>query len=94
METKIDKSEITQKEIKRWAKLDTTTVHGIIWMLDKRINLPDHAYTTMSDTAWLKHFRKELVEYLDFQDKCQENNDKFMRIALSNMLDAYENPEY
>jgi hypothetical protein len=94
METKIDKSEITQTDIKRWGKLDKDTVHGILWMLDKRINLPDHAYTTMSDTGWLKHFRKELVEYLDFQDKCQENNDKFMRIALSNMLDAYENPEY
>jgi hypothetical protein len=48
----------------------------------------------MGDTAWLKHFRKELVEYLDLKDKVQQDNDRHMRIALSNMLDAYENPEY
>ena len=94
METRIDESEITQKLIIRFGSLDTDTVHRILWMLDKRINLPGHAYTTMSDTKWLKHFRKQLADHLDFKDMVKQDNDKFMRIALSNMLDAYENPEF
>lgn len=94
MNTRIDESEITQDVIKRFGPLDTDTVHRILWMLDKRINLPEHAYTTMSDGKWLKHFRRQLADHLDFKDTVKQDNDKFMRIALSNMLDAYENPEY
>ena len=90
METRIDKSEITQKLLNRMGALDKSTLTAIIIMLNDRINLPDSAYTTMGDTAWLKHFRKELVEYLDLKDKVQQDNERHMRIALSNMLDAYE----
>jgi hypothetical protein len=94
MKTEIDESKITHELIKRWGKLDTDTVHGILWMIDKRINLSDHAYTTMDNKAWLKHFREQLSDYLDFQDEAEQNHNKHMRTALSNMLDAYENPEY
>ena len=94
MKTEIDKSEITQELLKRYGKFDTDTVHTILQLLDLRINLPGHGYTTMCTKEWLSHLRKELVNYLDIKDKAEENNDRHMRIALSNMLDAYENPEY
>jgi hypothetical protein len=94
MTIKIDKSEITQSLLNRMGALDKSTLTAIIIMLNDRIYLPDSAYTTMSDTKWLKHFRKELVEYLDLKDKIQQDNDKHMRTALANMLDAYENSEY
>ncbi len=68
METKIDKSEITQKLLNRMGMLDKHTLTAIIIMLNDRINLPGSAYTTRGDGAWLNHFRKELVEYLDLKD--------------------------
>ena len=90
METQIDKSEITQKLLNRMGVLDKDTLTAIIIMLNDRINLPSSAYTTRGDGEWINHFRTELVEYLDLKDKAQEKNDRLMRTALSNMLDAYE----
>lgn len=69
METKIDKSAVTQSLLNRFGKLDELTLTAVIIMLNNRINLPDSAYTTMSNTAWIKHFRKELLEYLDLKEE-------------------------
>jgi hypothetical protein len=60
MEIKIDKSVVTQ-ELLKFNMLDKHTVNAIIIMLNNRINLSDSAYTTMSNTDWLIHFRNELV---------------------------------
>lgn len=90
METQIDKSEITQKLLNRMGVLDKDTLTAIIIMLNDRINLPSSAYTTRGDKAWINHFRTELIKYLDLKDEAQEKNDRHMRTALSNMLDAYE----
>jgi len=71
---KIDKSEITQKELIRYGidELDTTIITRFKLLLDKRIELPGHAYTTMSDSAWIKHFRNALVELMDSKDYIQQ----------------------
>jgi hypothetical protein len=60
MEIKIDKSVVTQ-ELLKFNMLDKHTINAIIIMLNNRINLSDSAYTTMSNTDWLIHFRNELV---------------------------------
>lgn len=69
----IDKSEITQKELTRYGinDLDTTIITKFKLLLDKRIELRDHDYTTMSDSAWIKHFRDELVELMNKKDYIQ-----------------------
>jgi hypothetical protein len=66
----IDKSEISQKELKRHGldDLDTQTISKFILLLDKRINLKDHEFTTMSDSQWIKHFRQQLSDYCDSRD--------------------------
>lgn len=90
MTTEIDKSEVTQQLLNRFGNLDKRTLEAVIIMLTNRIDLPGHAYTTMGAHAWAKHFRNALVDYLDLKDKVQQDNDRHMRTALSNMLDAYE----
>lgn len=71
---KIDKSEITQKELIRYGidELDNTIITRFKLLLDKRIELSDDAYTTMSDTKWIKHFRDALVELMDSKDYIQQ----------------------
>jgi len=90
METKIDKSEITQELLNRMGYLDKHTLVCMIQMLKLRRDLPDSGYTTMGNYAWLRHVINALNEYLDIK----EMNDKNMRAALANMHDAYENPEF
>jgi hypothetical protein len=90
METKIDKSEVTQSLLNRMGYLDKHTLVCMIQILKSRRNLPGSAYTTMSNHAWIGHVIDELNEYLDIKEK----NDKNMRAALANMQDAYENLEY
>lgn len=65
-----DTSEITQKELVRYGidKIDTMTITKFKLLLDKRIELRDSDYTTMSDAEWIKHFRKSLVTLLDNRD--------------------------
>lgn len=56
METiQLDKSAVVLTE-----NLDKNTVLEMITILNRRINLPDDAYTTMGNIAWVKHFRDEL----------------------------------
>jgi len=62
-----DKSEVT-KEILHTLGLrieHKRAVTLIVSLLNKRIDLPDHGYTTMSDSKWLEHFRDELVDYYE-----------------------------
>lgn len=70
MNTTIDKSEINQKELIRYGidVLDTSSITKFKLLLDKRIDLRDSDYTTMSDSAWIKHLRNSLVEMLDDRD--------------------------
>lgn len=70
MNTTIDKSEINQKELIRYGidVLDTSSITNFKLLLDKRIDLRDSDYTTMSDSAWIKHLRNSLVEMLDDRD--------------------------
>jgi hypothetical protein len=65
-----DTSEITQNELVRYGidKMDNDTVIRFKLLLDKRIELRDSDYTTMSDAEWIKHFRKSLVTLLDNRD--------------------------
>ena len=70
MNTTIDKSEINQKELIRYGidVLDTSSITKFKLLLDKRIDLKGSDYTTMSDSAWIKHLRNSLVEMLDDRD--------------------------
>jgi uncharacterized protein CbrC (UPF0167 family) len=90
METRIDKSEVTQSLLNRMRYLDKHTMVCMIQILQSRINLPDSAYTKWGNEAWIRHVADALNEYLDIKDE----HDKNMRAALANMQDAYENPEY
>jgi len=90
MDTRIDKSEVTQSLLNRMRYLDKHTMVCMIQILQSRINLPDSAYTKYGNEAWIRHVADALNEYLDIKEK----NDKNMRAALANMQDAYENPEY
>jgi hypothetical protein len=66
----IDKSKITQEELKRngITELDNITIIKFKLLLDKRIALNDFDFTTMSDAEWIRDFRKALVELLDNRD--------------------------
>jgi hypothetical protein len=90
METKIDKSEVTQSLLNRMGYLDKHTLVCMIQILKSRKDLSGGAYTTMSNHAWIGHVVDALNEYLDIKEK----NDKNMRAALGNMQDAYDDPEY
>jgi hypothetical protein len=70
MNTTIDKSEINQKELVRYGidVLDTSSITKFKLLLDKRIDLRDSDYTTMSDSVWIKHLRNSLVEMLNDRD--------------------------
>lgn len=70
MNTTIDKSEINQKELVRYGidVLDTSSITKFKLLLDRRIDLRDSDYTTMSDDAWIKHLRNSLVEMLNDRD--------------------------
>lgn len=63
----IDNSQITEGELVRHGinELDTQIISKFILLLDKRINLSDSAYTTMGDSAWIKHFRQALSNHCD-----------------------------
>jgi hypothetical protein len=70
MNTTIDKSEINQKELVRYGidVLDTSSITKFKLLLDRRIDLRDSDYTTMSDSDWIKHLRNSLVEMLNDRD--------------------------
>jgi hypothetical protein len=65
-----DKSKITQEELRRngITELDNMTITRFKLLLDKRIELADSDFTTMSDAEWIKDFRKALVELMDKKD--------------------------
>ena len=67
--TKVDKSAVVVTK-----NLDTDTVLEIIRLLDRRIDLPDHAYTTMGDSKWLIHFRDYLQDYIEARVSAMENS--------------------
>ena len=62
-----DKSAITQQELNRYGmnSVDNMSITKFKLLLDKRIDLKDSDYTTMSDSEWIKHLRNSLVELLD-----------------------------
>ena len=66
----IDKSTITQQELNRYGmdNVDNTSITKFKLLLDKRIELKDSDYTTMSDNEWIKHLRNSLVELLNSRD--------------------------
>jgi hypothetical protein len=65
-----DKSKVTQEELRRngITELDNMTITRFKLLLDKRIELTDSDFTTMSDAEWIKDFRKALVELMDAKD--------------------------
>jgi hypothetical protein len=65
-----DKSAITQQELSRHGmdSVDNDTIIKFKLLLDRRVNLKDSDYTTMSDSEWIKHLRNSLVELLNNRD--------------------------
>jgi hypothetical protein len=65
-----DKSAITQQELSRHGmdSVDNDTITKFKLLLDKRIDLKDSDYTTMSDSEWIKHLRSSLIELLNSRD--------------------------
>jgi hypothetical protein len=60
------------------------------------IKLEDDCYLLVKSNGTLTgdgFYKSELAKYCP-NAELEMDNDKHMRIALSNMLDAYENPEY
>jgi hypothetical protein len=70
-----DKSKITQEELRRYGitELDNMTITIFKLLLDKRIELADSDFTTMSDAEWIRDFRKALVELMDAKDAMIDN---------------------
>lgn len=62
-----DRSEITEEVLHtQGLRIEhQVAVRLIVSLLNKRIDLPEEAYTTMSDTKWLEHFRDALVDYYE-----------------------------
>jgi len=70
----VDKSKITQEELRRngITELDNMTITRFKLLLDKRIELADSDFTTMSDAEWIKDFRKALVELMNANEQLTE----------------------
>lgn len=62
-----DKSEITEEVLHaQGLRIEHQGAAKIIVsLIDKRVNLRDDDFTTMSDSKWLKHFRDALVDYYE-----------------------------
>jgi hypothetical protein len=65
-----DKSAITQQELNRYGmdSVDNMSITKFKLLLDRRVNLKDSDYTTMSDSEWIKHLKNSLVELLNSRD--------------------------
>lgn len=52
--------------------MDIATLLEVIRMLDQRINLKPHEFTTMSDGKWIEAFRDHLQSCIDSQVSSME----------------------
>jgi hypothetical protein len=53
--------------------MDTETVLQIIRILDRRINMPEHAHTTVSDTGFIILLRDHLQSFIETKLSIVEN---------------------